>query len=150
MKPCSSLPSAKVLRFSRYASMPFITYYHCNVGQDPRPISNVGLAFRRMIPPCFYFEFQFHYSTFHSNTIVIVPFVQAACSTSRRTTLATASRPRITRPSPSLSPQRRIDCSTSSSCTCWKIFTPPKASAPSNSPVPTQNLSRRRSSVSTL
>ena len=42
--------------------------------------------------------------------------MQAACSTSRRTTLATASRPRITRPSPSLSALARL--------------TPPQAPAP--------------------
>jgi hypothetical protein len=29
-------------------------------------------------------EFYFHYSAFHSNDIVIISFVQAACSTSRR------------------------------------------------------------------
>jgi hypothetical protein len=31
--------------------MPFITYYHCNVGQEPRPISDVGLAFRPVFIP---------------------------------------------------------------------------------------------------
>jgi hypothetical protein len=49
-EPDASEP-AKVLRFSRYVSMPFITYYHCNVGQEPRPISDVGLAFRPVFIP---------------------------------------------------------------------------------------------------
>ena len=31
-------------------------------------------------------EFRFHYSASHSNAVVIIPFEQAACSTSRRTT----------------------------------------------------------------
>jgi hypothetical protein len=64
--------------------MPLL-YYHCNVGLELRPI---------------FFDFRFYYSTSHSNSIVVIPFVQVACSTSRRTTRATASRPRITRPRP--------------------------------------------------
>ena len=35
--------------------MPFIRYYHCNVGQEPRPISDVGLAFRPVFIPNYNF-----------------------------------------------------------------------------------------------
>jgi hypothetical protein len=90
-------------------------------------------------PALYFFDFRFYCSTSRSNSVVIIPFVQAACCTSRRTMRHTASRPKITKPCPSLSPQWRTDCST-----------PARASAPSNSPVPTLHLSRRRSSVSTL
>jgi hypothetical protein len=69
-------------------------------------------------------QFRFHYSTSHSNAIVIIPFVRAACSNSRRTTRHTASLPKITKPCPPSSPPRRTDCSTSSSCTRWRVFTP--------------------------
>ena len=69
-------------------------------------------------PALYLFDIRFYCATSHSDSVVIIPFVQAACSTSRRTTRTTASRPRITRPSPSSSPHRRIACSTSSSCTC--------------------------------
>jgi hypothetical protein len=47
-------------------------------------------------PALYFFDIRFCYSTSHSNSIVIFPFVQAACSTSRRTTWRTASRPKIT------------------------------------------------------
>ena len=36
-------------------------------------------------PALILFDFRFHYSTSHSNAIFIIPFVQAACSTSRST-----------------------------------------------------------------
>jgi hypothetical protein len=54
----------------------------------------------------------------HSDANIIIPFVQAACSTSRRTTLHTASLLKVTKPSPYLCPPRRADCSISSSFTC--------------------------------
>jgi hypothetical protein len=83
----------------------------------------------------YFFDFRFHYATSLSNSIVIIPFVQAACSTSRRITWRTASRPKITtKTCSSSSPQRRIACSTSSSCTCWKIFTKAKATSVGTSP----------------
>jgi hypothetical protein len=149
-----------------------ITYHHSKLLENPSvtsggyPSNHNILSFEAVgnpsvtsggYPPnqntlCFaqlQLKFWFHYSTSHSNSIVIIPFVQAArgSSTSRR---YTTSRPNITKPCPSSFPQRRTDSSTSSSCTCWKILTPARASAPSNSPVPTLHLSRRRSGVSTL
>ena len=42
--------------------------------------------------------------------------------------LQTSFRPKITKPCPSSSPPTRTDCSTSSSCTCWRIFTRAQAS----------------------
>ena len=36
-------------------------------------------------PALILFDFRFHYSTSPSNAIFIIPFVQAACSTSRST-----------------------------------------------------------------
>ena len=42
--------------------------------------------------------------------------------------LHTASRPKITKPCPTSSPPTRTDCSTSSSCACWRIFTRAQAS----------------------
>ena len=88
------------------------------------------------------------FSPFHS-TRIFFPGLQAACSTSRRTTRNTASSPMIMRPSPYTSPRRRTDFSTSSFCTFWKIFTHARASAPSSSPVPILPLSSTLSSVFT-
>jgi hypothetical protein len=73
--------SSSILNFlGTHISMPNIIYYHCNVGQDLRPICNVGLEPR---PNCFRFPISLFQS--HSNAIVIIPFVQAACSTSSST-----------------------------------------------------------------
>ena len=98
----------------------------------------------------FVVKFLFHYSTSHSNAIVVIPFVQAACSTSRRTTRHTASRPKIAKPSHSSSPPRRTDCSTSSSCTCWPAPAPRPPPAPRGAARGHQTVASRRRWCRTL
>ena len=77
----------------------------------------------------FVFEIRFHYSKSHSDANIIIPFVQETCCTSRRTTLHTASRLKITKPCPYSCPPRRTDCSTSSFFTCRRGV-PGAAAAP--------------------
>ncbi len=84
-----------------------ILYYHCNVGLEVRPICDVGLSAQTPLsssPSC----------------RRPVPLQEVR--------LQTASRPKITRPCPSSSPPTRTDCSTSSSCACWRTFTRAQAS----------------------
>jgi hypothetical protein len=70
--------------FGTNICMPLL-YYHCNVGLELRLFVTSGWN-----PDLYFSDFRFYYSTSRSNSIVTIPFVQAACSTSRRTTRISA------------------------------------------------------------
>ena len=68
-----------------------ISFHSSRFQTDPvgRPLVMMRLASFRS----HHLSLEFHYSTSHFNSIVIFPFVQAACSTSSRTTRHAASLP---------------------------------------------------------
>ncbi len=127
--------------FGTHICMPLL-YFHCNVGLELRRICNAGLEPR----PIF---FQFPILLFHISFLLHChyPLCAGGLFHFKKDHAAYSIAGEDYEAMP---PQMITDCSSSSSCMCWKIFTPLRALAPSNSPVPTLHLSRRQSSVSTL
>jgi hypothetical protein len=98
----SKFKLAKVLRSFRYAhlhaaftfsNVEVIRYYHSKL------LENLSLTSDGLPPNHNILSFEavtyYNILSIEANSIVIIPFVQAACSTSRRTTRHTASRPKI-------------------------------------------------------
>ncbi len=94
----SKFEPAKGLRSFRYAylhaactfsNFGVITYYHSKLLENPS-VTSGGYPPNHNI--LLFSPISISLTTYHSYSIVIIPFVQAACSTSRRTTRHTASR----------------------------------------------------------